>query len=244
MPTTDPDAPDQRPPDPGCWDVPTAVWPRVNSGHLRLVAGHADLALPASARATIDAHRLAVLRQDDHVDPLDGHALLCRLKVAVALMALDARTAIDETDWTLAGQVMDVSAATREQCRRALTEQSRNQNTARALAAAERDEIAAERKAQRAREAILRKLSADQQLTTGELRRSLKVDIRDDYYDAALAELLDSGQITVSLDSGETRRYPCTSGTPVQKRPRPRPATRVPLVHGYPRRHLTRLLRI
>jgi hypothetical protein len=74
---------------------------------------------------------------------------------------------------------MDVRARSREQCRRALTEHSRRQNSARALAAAERDEIVSERKSQRARDAILRKLFEEQQLTTGELRRSLKVDIRD-----------------------------------------------------------------
>src|SRR5262249_12374769 len=119
--TGDPDAPNVRPPDAGCWQVPTASWQRAHSGHLRL-AGHGDLAVPASAARMIDAHRLAVLRGDHRVDPPDGHALLCRLKVAVALMALDARTEIDEADWGLAGQVMAISAVTRGQCRRALTE--------------------------------------------------------------------------------------------------------------------------
>ena len=207
LPTSDPDAPDQRPPDPGRWEVPTSAWPRGNSSHLRLVGEETDLAVPETARQTIDAHRLAVLRQDHRVDPLDGHALLCRLKAAAALVALDGRTAIEEADWCLAGTVMDVSTRTREQCRRALTEHSRRQNTARALAAVERDEIVAERKSQRAREAILRKLSGENQLTTGELRRALKVDIRDYYY-AALTELLDSGQITVSPGLRGTRRVP------------------------------------
>jgi hypothetical protein len=138
-----------------------------------------------------------VLRHDYGVDPLDGHALLCQLKVAVALMALDARTAIRDEDWHLAGHVMAVSGHTRDRCRRALTERRRSQNTAQALAAADRDEIVAERKSQRARETILRKLSGDQQLTSGELRRALKFDIRG-YYDAALTELLDAGQISVS----------------------------------------------
>jgi len=197
LPTADPDAPDQRPLDPSQWEVATSGWQRGNLRQLRPVAGEADLAVPACAVAAIDAHRLAVLRGDPRVDPLDGHALLCRLKVAVAMMALDGRTTIDDADWQLAGHVMDVSAVTREQCRRALTERNRSQNTARALAAAERDEIIAERKSQRAREAILRKLSGNNQLTGGELRRALKVDIRD-YYDAALTELLDTGQIAVS----------------------------------------------
>jgi hypothetical protein len=207
LPTGDPQAPDERPPDPGCWEVPGAGWQRGHSGHLRLVDGHGDLAVPACARNVIDTHRLAVLRGDHRVDPLDGHALLCRLKVAVALMALDARTEIAEADWQLAGHVMAASATTREQCRRALTEHHRIQNTARALAVAERDEIVAERKSQRARDAILRKLSPGQQLTTGELRRSLKIDIRD-YYDAALAELLDSSEIVISPGMRGHRKVP------------------------------------
>lgn len=120
-------------------------------------------------------------------------------------MALDGRTMIDDADWHLAGNVMDVSAATREQCRRAISEHNRRQNAARALAAAERDEIVADRKSQRAREAILRKVSSEHQLTSGELRRALKVDIRA-YYDAALTELLDTGQIAVSSEMRGNRQ--------------------------------------
>jgi hypothetical protein len=133
---------------------------------------------------------------------------------------------------------MEVSAVTRERCRRALTEHRRVENTARALAVVEREEIVADRKSQRAREAILRKLSRDQQLTTGELRRSLKVDIRD-YYDAALTELLDNGEVVISPGTRGNRkvhvyhRYmpeepprtsgnvPCTSGTRVPGDPMP-----------------------
>jgi hypothetical protein len=203
--TGDPEAPDERPTDPGCWEVPAAGWQRGQSGHLWLVDGHGDLEVSESGRTMIDAHRLAVLRGDHRVDPLDGHALLCRLKVAVALMALDARNVIEEADWDLAAHVMHVSAVTREQCRRALTEHRRIQNTARALAVVERDEIVADRKSQRARDAILRKVSRGQQLATGELRGSLKVDIRD-YYDAALAELLDSGEIAVSQGTRGNRK--------------------------------------
>ena len=234
LPTADPDAPDQRPPDPGQWEVTTPGWHCGNLRHLRPVGGEADLTVPACAVATIDAHRLAVLRGDHRVDPLDGHALLCRLKVAVAMMALDGRTTIDDADWQLAGHVMDVSAAARQRCRRALTEHHRSQNTARALATAERDEIIAERKSQRAREAILRKLSGDHQLTGGELRRALKVDIRD-YYHAVLAELLDTGQIAMSTGIRGNRKVPVyhqyTDQEPVITSANG-PSTPVP---GYPR---------
>jgi hypothetical protein len=197
LPTSDPDAPDDPPTDPGPWKVAVPAWERATQGHLRVVGSGVDLIIPDTARKAIVGHRLAVLREDPGVDPADGHMMLCRLKVAAALMALEGRTIIDEEDWRLSGYVMDVSAWTRERCRRALAEQSRSQNTARALATAERDEIVSDRKAQRARETILRKLANDRQQTGGELRRALKADIRD-YYDAVLSDLLDRGEIGVS----------------------------------------------
>lgn len=198
LPTSDPDAPDTRPPDPGVFEIPALVWPSRPVGHLRLVDDDADVSVPETARVAIDSNRLAVLRQEADVNPMDGHALLCRLKVAAALMALDARTNLSDDDWTLAGQVMAVSEHTRTHCLNALRHHRRNQNTAHALAADERDEIVADRKCQRARDAILRKLAGSQQLTSGELRRALKVDIRS-YYDAAITELLDTQQICASL---------------------------------------------
>jgi hypothetical protein len=198
LPTSDPDAPDKRPPDPGIHEVPALVWPGRPVGHLRLVDDDADILVPEHVRDAIDANRLAVLRQDAGVNPIDGHALLCRLKVAVALMALDARTGLNDDDWNLAEQIMAVSEDTRAHCLNALRHHRRSQNTARALASDERDEIVADRKCQRAREAILRKLVGGRQLTSGELRRSLKVDIRS-YYDAALTELLDTQEICVSM---------------------------------------------
>jgi hypothetical protein len=75
------------------------------------VGGKGDLTVPEVAWQAIRAHRLAVLREDPHVDPLDGHALLTRLKVAAALMALEGRTLIGTADWSLAGYVMDVSTS-------------------------------------------------------------------------------------------------------------------------------------
>jgi hypothetical protein len=108
----------------------------------------------------------------------------------------------------------------------------------RALAVDERDEIVAERKSQRAREAIIRKLSRNQQLTTGELRRSLKVDIRD-YSDAALAELLDGGESRFPKEHEAKRRYTCTTGTPLKNYRVARTIFRVPRVHGYPARSMT-----
>lgn len=191
LPTSDPDAPDNPPPDPGVWEVAVPAWQRATDG-----SPH-DLEIPDVARRAIVAHRLAVLREESGVDPADGHMMLCRLKVAVALMALDGRTVVSGEDWRLSGYVMDVSAWTRERCRRALADHARSENTARALASAERDEVVSDRKAQRARDTILRKIDARGQLTKNQLRMAMKADIRD-YLDSALSDLLDRHEITVS----------------------------------------------
>lgn len=190
LPTSDPDAPDDPPADPGVHRVNRPAW-------LHGVGSTVDLIVPENATKAIRAHRLAVLREEPNVDPLDGHALLTRLKVAVGLMALDARTAVSEDDWKLAGYVMDVSNYTRERCQRVLTEQSRKSNTARALATAEREEIVSDRKLQRARGAILRRLGVHRQQTKNQLRMGLKADVRD-YLDPAISNLLDNGEIVVS----------------------------------------------
>jgi hypothetical protein len=189
LPTSDPDAPDDASEDPGRRKVPRPSW-------LRTVGSRVDLIIPDKAKTAIRTHRLAVLREDPRVDPLDGHALLTQLKVAAALMALDGRTVIDSTDWSLAGYVMDVSNSTRERCQRALTEQSRNTNVARALFTAEREEIVSDRKHQRCKESILRWLNrADgQPVTRRELTQKIKNDIRP-CFDAAIAELTAAEQI-------------------------------------------------
>ncbi|WP_175401553.1 hypothetical protein [Mycobacterium malmoense] len=190
LPTSDPDAPDEPPPDPGKWKVSRPSW-------LRAVGSTVDLIVPEAASKQIRAHRLAVLREDAHVDPLDGHLLLTRLKVAAALMALDGRTVVSTEDWSLAGYVMDVSTYTRDRCQRALLEQTRSTNTARALAAADREEIISDRKLQRCKEGITRALIrlGDRPIPHNQLRRNLKSDVRD-YFDAAITELTSEGHIT------------------------------------------------
>jgi hypothetical protein len=190
LPTSDPDVPDDPPPDPGVWKVSRPSW-------LRAIGSAVDLCIPEAAVAAIRKHRLAVLREDPTVNALDGHCLLTRLKIAAAMMALDGRTIVSESDWALAGYVMDVSNYTRERCQRALAEQSRSANTARALASADREEIVSDRKAQRARSTVLRKIDARGQLTKNQLRMAMKADIRD-YLDAAISDLLDANEITVS----------------------------------------------
>ncbi len=155
-----------------------------------------DLAVPVSVARQIDERRLAALH-GEAVDPLDGHADLVRLKLAAALMALDGRHELTEEDWQLSGVLTSVSAMTRQECQDALVEQSRAINRSRAHAVADREEIIDDRKAQRAREAILRKIDSKGQQTKNELRMAMKSTIRD-YLDPAIDDLIEARQIAIS----------------------------------------------
>jgi hypothetical protein len=54
-------------------------------------AGFDVLRIPEAAQETIDDLAFLVLGDDVKINPLDSHRLLCQLKVAAALMALDGR---------------------------------------------------------------------------------------------------------------------------------------------------------
>ena len=82
VPTADPDAPDIRPSEPDRWNIPRTLVP----ADRRTV-----LALPSEAVSAMDSHQLAKLRGDDDIDPLDGHTMLTRARIAAGLMVLDGR---------------------------------------------------------------------------------------------------------------------------------------------------------
>lgn len=203
MPVGDLDAPDEAPPRPAPQEFRTIDWGRSSAP--------IELELPDIAVRQIRQLRLRVLRGDPEVDPLDGHLLLVRAKVAVGLAVLDCRRNVTLEDWNLAGVVMSVSAVQREVCRRALLEQSRKRNVARAIEDDERDEVWTARKVQRARAAITRHLERHGEQTRAELRRRLKLDIRE-HFDAAISDLLDEGSVIESEAEKGGTKY---TGTPV-----------------------------
>lgn len=200
MPTLDANMPQHRPQpvDPMTVDVP--AWPSPGPDCRYVV-----LEVPEVARIDIDRHQIALHRGDPDADPLGGHALLCRLKVAAALMVLDGRQAMTDEDWTLAGRIMDISSATRARVQQAMSERSRHANRARALDAAERDEIISDRKLERCKHAILRGLDPlpGEHVSRNELRRSLRSELRA-YFDAAMTELTKSGSVAEVNISGGT----------------------------------------
>lgn len=178
------------------------------------------LTIPAEAEAAVIEHRRSVLAMplvgdSGDVDPLDGHKMLTRLKVAAGLMLLDERCdAITDEDWLLAGALITVSDRIRATLANASRDALRQANRAKAHAVAERDEVVSERKLTRTKEAVIRWLERHDELPTNEIRSKLKADCRD-YLGAALAELVESGQvIETRVERGSRFRLPRVQGVP------------------------------
>ncbi|UQE75940.1 hypothetical protein MYK68_04895 [Gordonia sp. PP30] len=189
VPVSDPDAPRHRPP------LPAPVTIDVNG-----IGG--TIEIPDIAREALDEHRWHVLTESGEVDPLDGHALFSRLKVAAGFMLLDERTAaINAEDWELAGALMRQSARTRARIQNTISETMRRSNRAKAHAAAERDEVIGDRKLERAKSAVLRWIEKHGQQTEGALSRRARSDWRSDVPAAIEALIDDQAIVKVADDS-------------------------------------------
>jgi hypothetical protein len=81
-------------------------------GQVRL-GERVEMGVCASARDQVIADRAARLHPSFDGDPLDSHALLCRLKIAAGLALMSARLEISEEDWALSGIIMAKSRAVR-----------------------------------------------------------------------------------------------------------------------------------
>lgn len=151
IPNRDPGAlePDTEMPVPAAWDwTPPASWAANGENtpfapYTRVVIDVCD-----TARETIRRTQFRKLRGEAGTDELDGHRLLTRLKVAAVLGLLEQRAEVTDTDWHLAGLVLEVSDAGRAECQRALSRVARQRNRAQAESEAERREIAAQHQAQ------------------------------------------------------------------------------------------------
>lgn len=203
----DREAPDSRPTEPETWSVKAPRWQP------------GPIPIPQVAIDCMDNHRLVALRGQS-VDPLNGHALLSRLKVATALMILEGRAAMDDDDWDLAGQIMVMSNGTREAIQREMRSRKTESMKARAALSDERDEFISDRKVERARNNILRLLAQGAEMSSSVLRRKLRHDLRD-HMDVALTELELAGLVNL-IEVPNGRRYclsqesgtPCTERTP------------------------------
>ncbi|MBO1767055.1 hypothetical protein [Allobranchiibius sp. GilTou38] len=194
LPATDPGMPDQRPPELGPieWRHPDPT------GHVAH-PGTGRYRLPVCDAATTAIEHAARARARGQVDALDGHALLCQLKVAAALGFLNGHAEVSDDDWDLAGVVMAVSDHTRGQIVATLSAKFRAASDARGRAEGQRaiasqevvDEAATKRVAHR-----LRANLTDDWTTRSTARRLLPSRDRDHFEDA-IDSLLRVGDIDV-----------------------------------------------
>jgi hypothetical protein len=189
LPATDPNAPDVPPAEAEPLSLDLPRWPPAHAGKVVL-----DVCDEAVAEVRHD--RLRRLR-GDAADPLTGHRLACRLKVAALLGILDGRCAVHVKDWWLAGRLLVCSDATRDGAARAIRAAEAEGDDMRARRDDRRDAVReGERDKRIARRLfdILARLPKGEWLTRAELSRTLASRDRD-VFEAAVAVLVESGQI-------------------------------------------------
>ncbi|KAA0086699.1 hypothetical protein CIW52_01950 [Mycolicibacterium sp. P9-64] len=164
----------------------------------------AAVSIPDRVAKEIDYHRLQVLRGASEVDPLDGHLMLTRLKVAFALAVLAGRKDIDVDDWKLGGEIIDLSTHVRGEVQSAVDQRHRRDNESKAVDSADRDAIVAarlsEKTQRRVAEAIVRKLERVDSATRHELFQNCASNIRSDF-DPVFEMFIDKQFIVISEDS-------------------------------------------
>lgn len=145
LPATDPAAPDVEPAEsePWEWTEPAGLLGGFAPAGLRRPIPVWD----GAVHIIRDARRARLRGQETGAD---GHALLCRLKIAAALGLLDGHLGVTEEDWDLAGVVMVVSGRTRDEVAAVLAEDSARSNRAKGDAEAERAVRVEEGKEERA----------------------------------------------------------------------------------------------
>ena len=190
LPTVDKHAPDVRPTAPAPRKLATHVWP----GDMR---GRHILPVPDVAKTAVDRATLARARGEG--DPLEGHALLCRLKAAQGLALLDDRPAITDEDWQHAGLLMAVSDHTRSTVQRELAAAATAANLAKGRAEGLRGAVAADtlhdHAIQRVCQWVTRHLAKQPDETArGDVRKAMPSRDRQ-YFDEAIERLRAAGQI-------------------------------------------------
>ena len=215
LPATDPDAPATPPALPDRWEWKPPHWP-VADHRTR----HAQLPVCETARLAIDTARVAGLRGEG--DPLDGHALLARLKTAAAMALLDIRSDVTEEDWALAGIIQAVSDRTRSGVVATLQDGAASANRRRGEAEADRAVVVAERVddhvVKRVARNLTRKLTGRDWVAFGDLRKSISSRDREQA-EEALDRLVSSGVVEVenadrddSGHGGSGQRYRLVGG--------------------------------
>lgn len=214
LPVSDPDTPDVEPPEPprlslGRWrdfSHGGVVDPDTTRASLLDAApdpaDYVVLTLPAVAVERVRATQRAIRRCAADVDPLDGHKLLCQLKVAAALMALEDRQhEITEFDWQRASVVMAVSDLTRKDVVNKIHARAENENRNRGRADAHREIVKAQVIAEETSlvktmaDRIAKKLQDEDGQVLSNVRKALSAKSTRERFDTAVRHLIEHGTV-------------------------------------------------
>lgn len=163
--------------------------------------------IPVCQQARNDIEIAAELRGQGLGDPLDGHLLFVRLKVAFGLALIDGRKEVRDDDWELAATVIDVSNATRQMCLDALAREAAKVNRQRAINRGEFEDIAAAKAAEKAQDRVAANLVRKINEKGPMKRKALKGTVagRDKgLFAAALNQCLERGELTLTVDQTVT----------------------------------------
>ncbi len=203
MPATDPEAPDNPPAEPERREWSKPYYQQL----MRNAKGQQLIKIDQGIVDEIKAHRLAMIRGEDA--GLNGHAMLSRLKVAVALSILRGNVMVTPTEWGWSDVVMRKSDETRESIVTALAaERTRELKTAAerdAYRAALIEERVEEGALGRAKKAIVRHL-ADEWSSASILRKRINVNTRK-FFEEAVGDLLAKGVIEEADGHNAGRKF-------------------------------------
>ncbi|GJO37413.1 hypothetical protein NJB1604_02160 [Mycobacterium marinum] len=193
-PTTDPDMPAEASADPSPLDTTLPRWEPGEDGAVEIGYG-----IPEIAETVITAH---IARQRGEADPLDGHRMLTRCKVAALLAIMHQRSKVSQWDWDRSADVMAVSDATREWIVNEAKKADRAKVRDRAMARAVGEEIIDGRRLDVVRRRILTVLS-NGRTPRGDLRARLGKREYRELLDAAIAELTTEGLVrSIAVEQG------------------------------------------
>lgn len=132
-------------------------------------------------------------------DPLDGHLLLARLKVATGLGVLDGRYSITDEDWQLAGTIIAKSSGVRAGLVAELERRKQATNAAAGEAQAARQILVEERTTEAAVKRVCRvvgrKLRGEGDWTSRTVLRRAVASRDRGVFEQALEQLVEAGQI-------------------------------------------------
>jgi hypothetical protein len=199
--TVDPTAPGTRPdrPESWQWHLPEDLPEKLPGPSLR---GKEIRPIDVCKVAVDEIREAADERSRGRGDPLLGHALLTRERIAAALGLLNGHYGVTEQDWALAGIAMRMSDATRDYVAEVLAKRSEADDASRGRSQGRRDiaaqEVKDQAQVQRVSKKIKRALErkSGEWLATSKLKRTLNVDDRP-HYDEAIEHLVGSAAIDV-----------------------------------------------